>query len=807
MEHWVIMFVDMVNSTRLKYTQESAIVIEVIKKLYSIIQDKSSGKESIKFTGDGAMVIFKQKNNGCEMALKAAEGILQAVDRQNLLFDPQFKTNLYPISIRIGISTGECHEISTIGLDLCGRKVDLAARLCAEAEPDSILIDEATKGKSNFPKHRFSFCKRRLLLKGVPIPPGSPEKYFYFNPKRFLKSQLYYSNGLLSLYPDRNSLMIDFRPARIIHIAAPNSVIFVAGRTLISWTSIIPEMKQVAIEKRIKFRFLISAEHTSKYLDEKQQTEIRNHLPNAISFFRYMENFSYKHFQYRETDQLILDGITCARVLFPGNDKSAHSKGKLIALQDINAAHGEHKASILFACTCNKEDEEGDITCMAHGLYNRTKLIYNKSSNNGEGSQLSIRTILMDRNEGLSSRNNSPSSYLHRIIPYFRCISNQKLDEVPAPLCVQIQLSSSCSTHCEMCDHWKVKKSDLPFGKWKETFLQLADFGVKTIVLSGGEPLVREDIDNLIEYAHQKGLKMGLLTNGNIPSKCKRRLEIIKSIKNYVDWVSISIDGTRDTDKSIRHPAVQGRIKLIEEFCSGLKEGPILSATVTLQKGNITTDLNQTCEFIQKLGILQVNFKLATGAKKALLNDPQYLLTMPELNELVEFLFENPLPDKCGNNLAYLRRCFAGGIFNKKDTTEGSPVRTFYFENQLRCFTPLIFTLIDSDGEVYPCCHLYRDNHGSDRRSNGFRKVHSLGNITESLFSNIWNGSKYVQKRKELAIIDPNSSNYLPCGECTRYCQHNFSLTKIYSEYKDDLEKLENELKAENLIENKPVWF
>jgi MoaA/NifB/PqqE/SkfB family radical SAM enzyme len=288
---------------------------------------------------------------------------------------------------------------------------------------------------------------------------------------------------------------------------------------------------------------------------------------------------------------------------------------------------------------------------------------------------------------------------------------------------------------------------------------------------------------------------------------------VIKAINENVEWVAISIDGTPSEDEEIRHPTIKERCARLKEFCAGLKDKTQLSATVTLQKTNIHMNLKKAIRFITEelkissVNFSSVNFKLATGAKKSLTDDPNFLLSSEELRELESFLWNNALAQDNDNNLDYLRRCFANGIFNIEDTVDGAPIRSFYVKNELRCHTPFLFSLIDSDGKVYPCCHLYRDNHGSDERSQDFRKEHTLGNVREAeyKFSNIWNGDLYVSEREKLKKIKPNDRDFLPCGECTRHCQHNQVLTQIYKEYENNPQALDEFVK-ENPKDN-PVWF
>lgn len=382
----VVMFVDMVNSTRLKYVETEQQVETLNRNLFNLIdiQCGSNGKEFIKFTGDGAMVTFPVEENGCYKALKAAELIVQGVDKQNIGLE------LPRIHIRIGIATGECHQLNEPwNKDLIGPKVDLAARLCAEANQDGILVDKETKDLStkDSPRlydHQFEPCVDRLLLEGIPKSldeeEEKKEKFFYFKAERFIRplNRDPYSDGLIAFYPDRKALERDFSTARWIYMAAPDSTMLIAGRTLIAWTRIAIELKSAARKKRVKFRFLLSSEQACSYLEEQQIKEIKIHLPKARKFFSDLVEAAPEHFEFRESDQLILDGITCGRILLPPDDRKNEGRGKLVAAQDINAAFGKHKATALWACTCN-EDVRERADCMEHGLYCRTRLIFEKS--------------------------------------------------------------------------------------------------------------------------------------------------------------------------------------------------------------------------------------------------------------------------------------------------------------------------------------------------------------------------------------------------------------------------------------------
>ncbi len=105
--------------------------------------------------------------------------------------------------------------------------------------------------------------------------------------------------------------------------------------------------------------------------------------------------------------------------------------------------------------------------------------------------------------------------------------------------------------HCRATATELMSPTDLPTGKALNIISQIADFGNPILVLSGGEPLYRNDIFELAEYATSRGLRAALATNGTMVTK-----DIAEKIKNSgIKRVSISLDGadatTHDTFRGI----------------------------------------------------------------------------------------------------------------------------------------------------------------------------------------------------------------------------------------------------------------
>jgi PqqA peptide cyclase len=87
---------------------------------------------------------------------------------------------------------------------------------------------------------------------------------------------------------------------------------------------------------------------------------------------------------------------------------------------------------------------------------------------------------------------------------------------VPAPVGLLAELTHRCPLQCVYCSNplqLEAPATELSTADWKSTFSQAADLGVLQLHLSGGEPTVRRDLEELIAHATSLGLYSNLITS------------------------------------------------------------------------------------------------------------------------------------------------------------------------------------------------------------------------------------------------------------------------------------------------------
>jgi radical SAM protein with 4Fe4S-binding SPASM domain len=115
-----------------------------------------------------------------------------------------------------------------------------------------------------------------------------------------------------------------------------------------------------------------------------------------------------------------------------------------------------------------------------------------------------------------------------------------KLGEPPVTT-VYYAVTDGCNLRCPYCyaSSEKCLPGELDTAASLELISQVADLGARTIVFTGGEPMLRKDLFQLVEHANRSGLKSNIITNATMI----RTPEIAKRFSELFNDVIISVDG------------------------------------------------------------------------------------------------------------------------------------------------------------------------------------------------------------------------------------------------------------------------
>lgn len=143
-----------------------------------------------------------------------------------------------------------------------------------------------------------------------------------------------------------------------------------------------------------------------------------------------------------------------------------------------------------------------------------------------------------------------------------------------------IQITSRCNLDCGFCfRRLNLPETDTP--TIKKIIKKLKNVGVKTIIITGGEPLLRDDIVEIFHFIKKHKLQSVLQTNGLL---LKGKIE---QLAPFLDWVSLSLDG--DNERAVaKMRGFRDHFRQIIEILHFIKE----KYKIKIKVGTIVTKVN-----------------------------------------------------------------------------------------------------------------------------------------------------------------------------------------------------------------------
>lgn len=154
-------------------------------------------------------------------------------------------------------------------------------------------------------------------------------------------------------------------------------------------------------------------------------------------------------------------------------------------------------------------------------------------------------------------------------------------------------VTRKCNYRCVGCNVWKEQdQNELSADEIKKGLDILRKIGIVELVLSGGDPLLRSDIDEILEHA-SKLFVTTVYDNGSMAAK---KIDALRNL----DFVAISIDSL-DEAKNDYIKDVPGAWKTAMQTVETLhKEGINVAVTPTISQKNIYEIVDITNHFTHK---------------------------------------------------------------------------------------------------------------------------------------------------------------------------------------------------------------
>lgn len=170
-----------------------------------------------------------------------------------------------------------------------------------------------------------------------------------------------------------------------------------------------------------------------------------------------------------------------------------------------------------------------------------------------------------------------PASYLTRVWMGSQ-LSTALLPSRCRPLAAHIKLTENCQAKCISCDYWKTRWEDaLDTEHAIDLINQIAGAGIRSLRFTGGEPLLRRDMFEVLKRANVSGFQSIIMqTNGLLLKKLHGEVNASPITK-----IAVSVDGLEQSNDYIR--GIRGYFNLAMEGIRLLR-GKKVALSVTLNR-------------------------------------------------------------------------------------------------------------------------------------------------------------------------------------------------------------------------------
>ncbi len=186
-------------------------------------------------------------------------------------------------------------------------------------------------------------------------------------------------------------------------------------------------------------------------------------------------------------------------------------------------------------------------------------------------------------------------------------------------------------------------EGDLSTERVRKLIDEISELKPGWVIIEGGEPLLRNDLFELLNLMRQRQLEVHLITNGMLISP-----QILATLKQLGVKLMISIDGaTPETYQSIRQGA--SFEKVVQSAYDCVKEGLLEAINFTVLKRNYT-EIPGIFELAASIGVPKITFiglKPCEGYPLELLSPQEYekairFVCQASLKTGIEFFFDEP---------------------------------------------------------------------------------------------------------------------------------------------------------------------
>jgi radical SAM protein with 4Fe4S-binding SPASM domain len=304
----------------------------------------------------------------------------------------------------------------------------------------------------------------------------------------------------------------------------------------------------------------------------------------------------------------------------------------------------------------------------------------------------------------------------------------------PPPLNVFWDITGKCNLCCLHCCHTEheEREEDLPYEETCRIADEIAAFGVKNIIISGGEPFARQDFMKILTYISSRGFdSVNVCTNGTL---------VTPSIARDLSLMHVNVQVSLDGDTAGLHDRIRGKPGTFEKTLRGIRY--LVAAKVPVTICSMLLSLNadrilQIRTLVHELGVESFRVQRLIQVGRGKIHGSTLMLQPDEMKEITKRLIQEHIS--------------VTSFTLTLEPPSGIPADSC---GSAACSAGTTSCSITSDGTVIPCAYFW-----------GFKGY----NVRDHSFGWIWEHSPVLQYFRTIQIRDINGV----CRQCQWLSQCN----------------------------------
>jgi radical SAM protein with 4Fe4S-binding SPASM domain len=313
------------------------------------------------------------------------------------------------------------------------------------------------------------------------------------------------------------------------------------------------------------------------------------------------------------------------------------------------------------------------------------------------------------------------------------------------PVRLQIEVTDRCNHDCIMCNRLDSKRA-LNNNISNEAFNKILDtMKPFYVTVNGlGEPLLNPEIEDILVSCRRKSITTSMPSNLSVPKVLNTKI-----VKHPPNIITFSIHGASKSVFELisRNSNFEKCMSALRQFLSDMDPKKVKVRILCALQAKNLGEYKKMFALLVDLGLLD-SFCLIPVYDYCCNSDEdtRIIPTVSEKNSAIASIQKEITSCKDEKESAFYKNWMDAIKLIAANTPGNFP------KMKLPCLIPWFSTYIIANGAVLPCCYLGEDHY-------------TMGNISESSFSEIWNGEKYKKFRKSLR---ENRDKLDGCNYCSR---------------------------------------